>query len=209
MNKIHNDLITKDFRNLTSGGLKEIDKYYKKMFDIDIKNLGINFQEIEEIHIRRHLFVHRNGVTDLEYITKFPSFGYKLGQQIKIEHDYLIDILNKLSVFAGVVNKALLKKFPEINRKPKYHVGAKSFDKDHINLMLEISLLNESFDITKYLNTLNVSGLNLSDFIVQITTLDNTCILFLSGKQSEISKFFSPLKEHDYLTINKTIEIRK
>jgi hypothetical protein len=194
MDKIHTDLITKDFRNLTSGGLKEIEKYYKKMFEIDIKNLGVNFQEIEEIYIRRHLFVHRNGITDIEYVTKFPDLGYRLGQQIKIEHDYLIDSLNNLSEFAGVINKVVLKKFPEANRKPNYSIGSKSFEKDSLNLMLEISILTENFDIVSYLTTLNVKGLNLSDFIVQVTTLDNTCILFISGKQSELSIFFNQIK---------------
>ncbi|WP_336731776.1 hypothetical protein [Chryseobacterium sp. VD8] len=209
MNKIHSDLITKDFRNLTSGGLKEIDKYYKKMFDVDIKNLGVNFNDIEEIHIRRHLFVHRNGVTDLEYVTKFPNYGYKLGQQMKIEHDYLIDSLNKLSEFAGLINKELLKKYPDINRKPKYHVGKKNFQSDHVNLMIEMSILFESFDAVNYLTNLNVNGVDFSEHIIQVTTIDNNCILFVSGKQSDLSKFFKPIIEHTSLTINKTIEIRK
>ncbi|WP_111309761.1 hypothetical protein [Confluentibacter sediminis] len=207
--KIQNDIITKDFRNLTSGGLKEIDKYYKKMFEIDIKNLGINFQEIEEIHIRRHLFVHRNGITDMEYVSKFPHLGYKIEEQIKIEHDYLVNALNKLSEFAGLVNKEILKKYPDINRTPKYHIGTKSFDRDHIKLMIEISILTDSFDVVSYLNTLNVRGQNLSDYIVQITTIDNSCLLFLSGRQADLSRFYKPIIEHESMIINKTIEIKK
>ena len=209
MNKIHSDLITKDFRNLTSGGVKEIDKYYKKMFDVDIKNLGVNFNDIEEIHIRRHIFVHRNGITDSEYVAKFPGFCYKLGQQIKIEHEYLINSLNKLSEFAGAINKVLLKKYPDIKRKPKYHVGKKNFQSDHVNLMIEISILNENFDAVYYLTNLNVCGIDFSEHIVQLTTIDSNCILFISGKQSDLAKFFKPITEHSSLIINKTIELRK
>lgn len=207
--KIQNDLIKKDFRSLTSGGMKEIEKYYKKMFEIDIRNLGINFQDIEEIHTRRHLFVHRNGVTDFEYVSKFPHFGYKIEQQIKIDHDYLINSLNKLNEFAGLVNKEILKKYPDINRAPKYHIGTKSFDRDHIKLMLEINILTDSFDAVEYLTTLSVNGQNFSDYIVQITTVDNSCIVFLSGRQSDLSRFYNPIIAHDHMNINKTIEIKK
>jgi hypothetical protein len=209
MTKIHTDLITKDFRNLTSGGLKEIEKYYKKMFDIDIKNLGVDFQEIEEIHIRRHLFVHRNGVTDLEYITKFPSYGYYLGQQIKIEHDYLIAALDKLSTFAGMINKAILSKFPDINRRPAYYRGTKNFKSDHTNLMLEVSVLQDNFDALDYLSTLSLKGAQFSYHIVQLTRIDNTCFLFISGRQLDLAKFFKPIIEHPNLILNKTIEIKK
>ena len=209
ISKIQIDLITKDFRSLTSGGLKEIVKYYKKMFEIDIKNLGAGFHDIEEIHTRRHLFVHRNGITDLEYVTKFPEFGYKLSQQIKIEHDYLIDSLNKLSEFAQLVNKELLKKYPDINRKPKYYLGTQNFVTDHVKLMMEISILEEKFDVETYFTTLNVNNMHFSDYIVQITSVDNSCFLFLSGRQSDLSKFFRPINEHKSITINKIIEIRK
>lgn len=207
--KIQTDLISKDIRNLTSGGLKEIDKYYKKVFEIDIKNLGFSFPVIEEIHTRRHLFVHRNGITDSEYVNKFPLFGFKVAQQIKIDHNYIIESLNNLTEFADLINKEILKKFPDINRQPKYHVGTKAFGKDLKNLMLEISILEEKFDHIQYLNDLTVHGLKLSSFIVQMTTIDNTCIVFLSGKQSELSSFYKPIIEHKSMIINKTIEIRK
>jgi len=34
------------------------------------------------------------------------------------------------------------------------------------------------------------------------------CILFISGKQTDISKFFRPIEEHTDLILNKTIEIK-
>lgn len=207
--KVQNDIIGKDFRNLTSGGLIQIEKYYKKMFDIDLKNLGVNFGEIEEIHIRRHLFVHRNGITDSEYVSKFPEFGFKISEQIKIEHQYLIDSLNKISDFAGGVNKAILQKFPTKNRQPKYHIGSKEFDNQLKNLMIELSILSSKFDHVDFLKNLSVRGMNLSDFIVQITTVDNSCVLFVCGKQSDLSAFYKPIDENEFLSIVKTLELKK
>jgi hypothetical protein len=207
--KIQQDLISKDFRNLTSGGLNQIEKYYKKMFDIDLKNLGINFNEIEEIHIRRHLFVHRNGITDTDYVAKFPEYGFRVSEQIKIEHQYLIDSLNKISDFAGSINSSILGKFPIKTRETKYHIGIKEFDNQLKSLMVDISILQSSFDHVEFLNNLTVRGLNLSDFIVQIVTVDNSCLVFLNGKQSDLSAFYNAIDEHEHLSINKTIELKK
>lgn len=208
ISKLHNELIKKDFRNLTSGGLSEIVKYYKKTFDIDLKNLGLNFQDIEEIHIRRHLFVHRNGITDSDYINKFKELGYKAGEQIKIDHDYLIKSLNKITEFAGLINKEILKLFPEINRLPKYYSGSNSFDFGLKNLMIELSILEEKFDYIDYLNKLEVKGKRFMEYVVQITSIDNTCIIFVSGSHFELSSFFNPFIEHKCLNINKIIEIK-
>ncbi|WP_349846657.1 hypothetical protein [Bacteroides cellulosilyticus] len=209
MYKIQNDLIRKDFRSLTSGGLKEIDKYYKKTFGIDIKNLGSNFQEIEEIHTRRHLFVHRDGFVDSEYATKFPQNGYKIGQKIIITHKYLLSALDKLSEFGKAINKKLLLKFPDVYRKPIYYIGSRDFNNEEVNLMVEISVLKENFDAITHLKSLNVNGDFFKDYIVQITTIDNNCILFISGKQGAISKFFKPIIENKNMMISKTIELRK
>ncbi len=208
VNKIQNDIISKDFRNLTSGGLKEIEKYYKKLFEIDIRNIGINFQDIEEIHTRRHLFVHRNGITDLEYVKRFPAFGYKVSQQIKIEHNYLILSLNKLLEFGRLINKELSNKYPDANRNKRYYSGSNKFRKDLKNLMIDISILEDKFDIIDYLDNLEVDGIKFADYIVQITVLDNSCNLFISGRNDAISKFFNPIIEHGKMLINKTIEIK-
>src|SRR5690606_21784601 len=121
------------------------------------------------------------------------EFGYKITEQIKIEHQYLIDSLKIISDFAGVVNKAILRKFPDKTRETKYHIGTKDFDRQLKSLMIEISLLKTTFDHIEYLNNLTVRGLNLSDFIVQISTVDHTCLLFVNGKQSDLSKFYKPI----------------
>jgi len=206
--KLKNEIITKDFRNLTSGGLIQIERYYKKIFDIDLRNIGIDFRNIEEIHIRRHLFVHRNGVTDFEYVNKFPEYGFKVEQQIKLSHDYLIESLNKLTEFASYINKVLLQRFPEILRKSEYKFGNASFDFQLKNIILDISVLQDNFDYLEYFENLQVRDKKLTDFLVQITSLDSSCLLFLSGKQADLSTFYKPIIEHPYLNLIKTIELK-
>lgn len=208
LDRLKDDIIKKDFRSLTSGGLAQIEKYYKKTFNISLRNLGASFQEIQEIHLRRHLFVHRNGFVDSEYINKYPEFNYKLNDQIKLTHEYLIDSLNKISEFAGLINKEILTQFPEIKRKPEYNYGNQSFDFELKNLMIELSILKNNFDHIDYLENLTVRGKQFKDFIVQIVTIDGVCNLFLSGSQADISSFYNSLNNHRNLSINKTIELK-
>lgn len=207
IDNLKEEIIIKDFRNLTSGGLAQIVKYYSKNFDIDIKNLGIDFNEIEEIHTRRHLFVHRNGIIDNDYANKYPEYNLKASQQLKLTHEYLLYALEKLSQFATAINKALLNKFPEINRKPIYYNGIKEFNKELKNIMLDISVLNDNYDVVEFFSNLETPYRKFSDYIVKIVTFDNSCLLFITGKQGEISSFYKHINENKFLKLNKTILI--
>lgn len=187
--------------------MAQIEKYYKKNFDIDIKNIGISFRDIEEVHTRRHLFVHRNGVVDNSYINKYPEFGFKNQEQIKLSHEYLLEALNNISEFASLINKALLSKFPEIDRTPKYFTGTISFDKQKKNLMLDISVLKEDFNVIDYLSNFETTHRKLSDYIVKIIAYDSSCHLFLCGKHSELSHFYKQLIDRKFIKLNQTFEI--
>jgi len=207
IDNLREEIVTKDFRNLTSGGMLQIVKYYKKNFDIDIRNIGINFKDIEEIHTRRHLFVHRNGIVDNSYAVKYPEFGFKNKQQIKLSHEYLLEALSKISEFASLINKSLLSKFPEIYRTPSYLVGERYFDKELKNFMLDISILKNEFNVIDYLQKFETPIRKLSDYIVKIVTYDNSCLLFISGKHSELSHFYKKILDSKFIKINRTLEL--
>ena len=207
IDNLREEIVTKDFRNLTSGGMAQIVKYYKKNFEIDFKNIGINFKDIEEIHTRRHLFVHRNGTVDNTYVSRHPEFGFKNGQQLKLTHEYLIEALNKISEFASLINKSLLLKFPEIDRSPKYFTGQITIDSQRKNLMLDISIVKEGFNVIEYLTDFKTSRRNLVDYIVKIIAYDNTCHLILSGKHSELLHFYKHILDSKFIKLNKTFEL--
>lgn len=207
IDNLREEIVIKDFRNLTSGGMAQIVKYYKKNFELDIKNLGVNFRDIEEIHTRRHLFVHRNGIIDNSYTNKFPEFGFKNGEQLKLSHEYLLETLNKISEFASSVSKSLLVRFPEIDRKPKYYTGTINFNPLQKNLMLEISVLKEGFDAIDYLSNFQTPYRKLSDYIVKIITYDNSCNLFLTGKHSELSSFYRKIIDSKFIKLERTFEL--
>ncbi|WP_313002337.1 hypothetical protein [Chryseobacterium gleum] len=201
------NIIKKDFRNLTSGGLTQIVKYYKKIFDIDIKSLGIDFNEIEEIHTRRHIYVHRNGLADDEYCSKYPSPSIKVNTYINSDNQYVINAFNKILNFGGLINKQLLNKFPDIDRNIKYSKGNKKLIATELFIMIEIVIKNENFDIFEYFNKESKNGKNLLDNIVKVAKHDNICYLFLNGSQSDINTVYSIIQHNENLILNKTVQI--
>ena len=209
MNQIQTELISKDVRNLTSGGLREIAKYYNKVFNIDIKNIGINFHDIEKIHMIRHLFVHQNGFADFNFIKENPNFKYYANGRVNMEHNYLVSSLDKISAFAKAINSLLLKKYPDTKRNPQYYSGNISFMRGLLNLMLDISIAKDNFNITDYLLNLNHNEKVFLNYIVQITVVDNSCTLFISGSQHELSSFIGIINQHKDIVINKIIEIKQ
>ncbi len=206
--EIQRKLIFKDIRTLTSGGLQVIGKYFKKLFDIDFKNLGISFADIEEIHMRRHLFVHRDGFADYEYSQKFPGQGFVEGEKIKIENDYMISTYDKIAQFAAFINRRLLVKFPEDGRKPKHVLGNATSNPQAKNLMIELSITTETFDHITFFNELEVRGNKIIDYVTQITTVEKSCFAFLSGAANILYSFIKPLKETTGLTVNRIIDVK-
>ncbi len=207
INQLQETIINKDIRSLTSGGFSIIEKYYKKVFNINFRDVGNLLNDVKEIHNRRHLFVHRDGTIDYDYSLKYATQGLKEGSKLKIEHEYFISSIDKLSEFVGKINKALTKKYPDNNRRPLYEKGNICFDCNKKNLMIEIAIIESKFNHVEYLKTLQIKGREFFSLVVQITTIDKCCIIFLCGNHEEINPFIRPISEHKSIKINKIIEI--
>lgn len=83
----YEDVLAKDLRQLTSGGLSDIRKYYRAHLNIDLAAATYKYVELEEIHERRHLHVHRAGDADESYVHKYP--GVSVGDYLAVDDAYL------------------------------------------------------------------------------------------------------------------------
>ena len=92
-------IINKECRKLSSGGYKDIVKYYKRNFSIDIGSFHPGNKRMEEIHDRRHLLVHKLGKTDKAYRQKYNTFN----MSVYIKEDYLIETISDLRTFATLL----------------------------------------------------------------------------------------------------------
>lgn len=112
---IYRHLVKKTLRKLTSGGLKEIRKFYQKQLGTDLVAEPRLIEPIEEIHDRRHLFVHRAGYADGEYINKHPTIGVAEDSLLKVTDKYFLDALAALGASALYIKKAIEALFPAPN----------------------------------------------------------------------------------------------
>jgi hypothetical protein len=207
---MQSEIINRDMRRLTSGGLADMRKYYLSKFKIDFGKFEVSINEIEEIHIRRHLHVHRNGICDKEYANKYPKMDFFAGDRINISHDYIIDSLNKLLEFASEINKEVVFKYPDYSKGFSYYHNGISINQKvpHQKLMLEFRLKNKSFNIEKYLKEFRTKKHKLIDYIAQISIKDRTCILIIIGEQPILSKFFKGLVSKNEFDLKHTIELK-
>jgi len=111
-NGIEEFILSKTLRSLSSGGFKEIAKFYGKM-NIDLAPPGIPLRDLEEIHDRRHLYVHRGGIADEQYCSKYPSSAASSGERLPVDEAYLLASIKHFEESARHVQKLLDTKFPE------------------------------------------------------------------------------------------------
>ncbi|SRR5208282_3226394 len=83
-------IVNKGLRGLTSGGIEEIRRFYQKRLSFDIVAKTPDYEKIAEIHQRRHLYVHRGGRADGQYIRKFKPAGLGENQVIPVPEDYFL-----------------------------------------------------------------------------------------------------------------------
>lgn len=109
---LQNYIVEKDCRSLTSSGFDEIYKYYKKYLDIDMCDSDYPLKTLQEIHVRRHLHVHRGGRTDAKYQRDFDS-SIGLNVPLMVSEDYLRTTIDTFQDVAKYLDQDANKKFPE------------------------------------------------------------------------------------------------
>ncbi len=206
---LQEDIVGREIRQLTSGGLTEFEKFYRSRFGIDFKALGSGYYEkILEIHDRRHLYVHRNGICDEHYSSKYPSFGYDLGKRIYSDHEYLINVFNTLKGFGAQIKIAALAKYPTDERRRRSAIGnrlAPRFEQQP--LLIRIELQKKDYDgIGEIPNIAVQVGKSrtphiLGEFVYHMIQEENLFLLILAGTDEEVKAIMHALRHQEELII--------
>ena len=109
---VYRHVVQRTLRRLTSGGLKEIRKFYRRRIGIDVVPNGSDFDAVEEIHDRRHLFVHQSGHADAQYERKYPGLGIVEGDLISVSESYLVNTIEALDRSALHIKASIEDLFP-------------------------------------------------------------------------------------------------
>jgi len=94
--EIQNEIITAECRQLTSQGFNYSRKYYEKRFGIYFSKCSVDITEIEELHERRHIIVHRGGKIDTKYQQRFAP-QMETGSQLVTTDKYFQKAINNLT----------------------------------------------------------------------------------------------------------------
>ncbi|HVN47637.1 MAG TPA: hypothetical protein VMU30_02330 [Bacteroidota bacterium] len=206
---LRDDLISREARRLTSGGLSDIVKYYRKRFNIEFAAIFKDFSKIEEMHDRRHLHVHANGEADGQYIHKHPASVVSLGDVLTVDHTYILDAFRLSREFASALATILTNRFPNRSRfEPPAFGKASSRPSNDPFFILQLELLNSNLANNASLMSLvlpkngDYSGGTLDDITVKLILRDHSAIIILQTTQAIFSGFMGALK------LNREISIR-
>jgi len=108
---IFSDIVLDECRQLTNQGFGYARKYYEKRFGIRLDNSGVLIDDIEEIHERRHLFVHRGGTIDAKYQKRFAPH-LAVDDRLEITEQYILAALDKLTAVAEYVISGVKANWP-------------------------------------------------------------------------------------------------
>jgi len=136
------ELINNECRQLTSQGFNYSKKFYESRFKVRFSDSSVALSTIEEIHDRRHLFVHRGGKVDTTYQRKYKS-DKQIGDKLEISEQYFYDSVNALLSLADYVTTTLDKQFPPRLRK----LGTLGRSASQFELTSEITISSELSNI--------------------------------------------------------------
>ena len=215
---LQEDIINREIRNLTNGGLSDFTKFFQAKFSIDLKNLKDSlYQNILEVHERRHLIVHRNGICDARYAHRHPEFNYEPEQKIYISHDYIINSLNRLKEFAALIKNAALLKYPTSNRKRKTAKGDLPSPKlSYKPLLVRIEITNSKYDGLASIPDISVkthrkgesaSSCKIRDFTYQMIQEESLFFLVIGASDKEVKAIMYALKHQDEFIVRSVSQV--
>jgi hypothetical protein len=92
--------------------------------------------EIDEIHDRRHLYVHRAGYVDDQYEHKYPHCGVASNERIIVDEMYLLKAINLLQDSALHVKNAIMARYAIAAPQWQYTSGDQRIYSDMPTLIL-------------------------------------------------------------------------
>jgi hypothetical protein len=195
---VKSHIVDKTARALTGGGLEEIRKFYQQMLALDISTPSVSYAEIEEIHQRRHLYIHRSGYADRQYVHQYPTAGVKIDELIPVPESYLLGALEALSGTALYIKREVEKKFPE-PAAWKYLNGLSSISASSPQLVVVEATVKKSqaalplLDLTAPLN----SNVAISAVVVWVAVKGHQVRWLVGGSPKQVTEFFLVLSGYE------------
>lgn len=204
--KMQKDIVRSDIRQLTSGGLNQIKKYYKNYFKIQFEMFPGSYYKLEFAHRIRHIFVHRGGIVDDQFLKTYKDEKICKGNRCVLSHVHFSDLINIVSAFGSYINKELLKKYPVKPIDREYYKSEGQIDIEIPFFLCELSGLQNGKKDIDYINSIEHLDTQLKQYIVQCVLEQNNCILILNIEKEKLTKFYGSLRGS--YVIERLIELK-
>jgi hypothetical protein len=133
--EIQNEIVTGECRQLTSQGFNYARKYYEKRFGICFTDCPIAITEIEELHERRHLFVHRGGYIDAQYQKRFAQ-QMQVDERLVITDKYFQKALDNFMGLGEFIADCVDKTWPIIPQQQVKEISVVTPSKFETTILL-------------------------------------------------------------------------
>jgi len=195
---LQNRILVRDRRKLTSGGISETEKYYRKIFEVDFNNYGHRYKKVKEFYDRRHLFVHslglsENGVkliakTDRKYKIEYSTDK----RELDISEDYLLDCISEIRNFSSYIHTDIISKITKPQWKEK---DFNDEPKNSLNLIIEVIDNNlKEFD-PQFKFRIGEHVYSLANFLKSFDKKDGYIELKLVGWEGALNNYYRLIKQ--------------
>lgn len=189
-------IVNRTLRRLTSGGLKEIRKFYQRNLETDLIPDSLDFNKVEELHDRRHLFVHRSGYVDAEYVSRHGFPGAVVDKRLQVSEAYLAEALQTLEVSGLHIKKALETRYPEPPRR-RYIAGDIRLPEEPEHL-LYVSFVTRTAPGRAGFEDLSLeldNGKTLKNIVVWMSDDGFTFRMLIGSDSGSIAKLYNVLRD--------------
>lgn len=189
-------LMQKTLRQLTSAGFREIKKFYRSKLGVEVAQANTSSKLLEEIHDRRHLYVHRAGHVDEQYVHKYPTSGFKVDELAPIDEGYFLAALGLISNAALQVKNQVEAKYPDAPTWC-YKQGSQRLSGSDLLVVVTAKIispdaLSDLLDLSCPIDSSQIA----SDITIWVSTRSRDVRWLLSGSRLQISKLFKILTYH-------------
>jgi hypothetical protein len=189
---IRNKAIFKELRQLHSGGLREIAKYYQNRVGINLGSIGVDLGAIWEAVDRRHLLVHALGRADATYR---KTYGYTNRATLSVGVDYFFAASREFRRLAEAIEPTVTKLIEDATDDvPKLEKAmSATLQLTHLNLEAKrmtrpdfAFVLSDSVDGEKIVR--------LRDFLVDSLPIEDGLEIRLKGDANAVTGYMKLVK---------------
>lgn len=187
-------ILDKLMNGLTRGSLSDKLKFYRTKFNVELTASETAYKDLEEVHDRRNLYVHRMGYPDAFYIRKYPDTNAHEDEKIRVDDDYLEQTFAILESSARHIVQNLEALHPQVIA-PTYTIGSAplTVSAQQLHIVTVRCLSNAALAIMRNEARMLVGAVALSNNLVWLAVVGLRITYVLAGTGEEIKPFFKQI----------------